>query len=200
MRFAEWVGCSEEVPVPSLPNAGGVLHEAREDIGGFKKFVLRGNVIDLAIGVVIGAAFGSVVQAFVKDIIQPLIDSFGGPNAAGLTFTVGRVTFQVGDLINALISFALIALVVYFLVVLPVNKLMDRYKPQPQPAPTKDCPECTSKIPEMARRCPQCAAQLLPPSEEVAAAMRQVAAPSGADIADHAARVLAERLQARNGS
>jgi large conductance mechanosensitive channel len=193
-------GCSEEVLVPSLPDPGGVLHEAREDIGGFKKFILRGNVVDLAIGVVIGAAFSGVVQAFVKDIVQPLISSFGGPNAAGLTFTVGRVTFQVGDLINALISFLLIALVVYFLVVLPVNKLMDHYKPQPQPAPTKDCPECTSKIPHAARRCPQCSAQLLPPSEQVADAMRQVAAPSGADIADHAARVLADRLQARNGS
>jgi large conductance mechanosensitive channel len=186
--------------VPDLPNAGGVLHAAREDIGGFKKFILRGNVVDLAVGVVIGAAFGNVVQALVKDIIQPVIGAFGGPNTSGLTFTVGRVTFQVGDLISAVISFLLIALVVYFLVVLPVNKLMDHYKPQPQPAPTKDCPECTSKIPQPARRCPQCAAQLLPPSEQVADAMRQVAAPSGADIADHAARVLAERLQARNGS
>jgi large conductance mechanosensitive channel len=186
--------------VPNLPNASGVFHEARQDIGGFKKFILRGNVVDLAIGVVIGAAFGNVVQALVKDIIQPLIDTFGGPNAAGLTFTINRLTFQVGDLVNAVISFLLIALVVYFLVVLPVNKLMDRYKPQPQPAPTKDCPECTSKIPEAARRCPHCSAQLLPPSEGVADAMRQVAAPSGADIADHAAKVLADRLQARNGS
>lgn len=186
--------------MPGLPNAGGALHEASADIGGFKKFILRGNVVDLAIGVVIGAAFGNVVQALVKDIIQPLIGSFGGASAAGLTFTVGRVTFQVGDLINAVISFLLIALVVYFLVVLPVNKLMDHYKPQPTPAPTKDCPECTSKIPEAARRCPQCSAQLKPPSEQVADAMRQVAAPSGADIADHAAKVLADRLQGRNGS
>jgi large conductance mechanosensitive channel len=183
-----------------LTNAGGVQHEAREDIGGFRKFILRGNVVDLAIGVVIGAAFANVVQALVKDIIQPLIGTFGGPNASGLTFTVGRVTFQVGDLVNAVISFLLIALVVYFLVVLPVNKLMDHYKPQPQPAPTKDCPECTSKIPQPARRCPQCSAQLLPPSQGVADAMRQVAAPSGADIADHAAKVLADRLHARNGS
>ena len=186
--------------MPSSPASGRVLHEAREDIGGFKKFILRGNVVDLAIGVVIGAAFSNVVQALVKDIIQPLISRFGGPNAAGLTFTAAGVTFQVGDLINAVLSFLLITLVVYFLVVLPVNKLMDRYKPQAQPAPTKDCPECTSKIPELARRCPQCAAQLLPPSEQVADAMRQVAAPSGADIADHAAKVLAERLQGRDAS
>jgi large conductance mechanosensitive channel len=175
--------------------AGGAFTEAHADIGGFKKFLLRGNVVDLAVGVVIGAAFGNVVQALVKDVIQPLIDSFGGqPNAAGLTVTVGRATFQVGDLINALISFVLIALVVYLFVVMPVNKLMDKYKPQPQPAPTKDCPECTNRIPKAARRCPECSAQLLPPSDEVAEAMRQVAAPSGADIADHAAKVLASRL------
>src|SRR5947209_18183939 len=181
--------------------AGGALSEARKDVGGFKKFILRGNVVDLAVGVVIGAAFGNVVQALVKDVIQPLISAMGGqPNAAGLTVTVGRATLQLGDLINAIVSFLLIALVVYFFVVLPVNKLMDRYKPQPQPAPTKDCPECTNKIPKAARRCPECSAQLLPPSEEVAGAMRQVAAPSGADIADHAAKVLAARLQGRDGT
>ena len=179
---------------------GAALHEAHADIGGFKKFLLRGNVVDLAVGVVIGAAFANVVQSLVKDIIQPLIGIFGGqPNAGNLTWTVGRATFQVGDLINALISFILIALVVYLFVVLPVNKLMDKYKPQPQPAPTKDCPECTNKIPRAARRCPECSAQLLPPSDEVADAMRQVAAPSGAEIADHAARVLAGRLTGENG-
>src|SRR5919202_916236 len=119
------------------------LHGARAEIGGFKKFLLRGNVVDLAVGVVIGAAFGSVVQAFVKDVINPLIGAFGGGlDASGLSVTIGRVTFPIGDLINAVISFALIALVVYFLVVVPVNKLMDRYKPQQEPAPTKECPEC----------------------------------------------------------
>src|SRR5207237_5208535 len=113
----------------------------------------------------------------VKDILNPVISAFGGVNdVSSLSLTLGRITFPVGDLLNAVITFVLVALVVYFVVVLPVNKLMDRYKPQPQPAPTKDCPECTSKIPEQARRCPQCAAQLLPPSDEVAAAMRMVAA------------------------
>src|SRR5919202_347537 len=176
------------------------LHGAGREIGGFKKFLLRGNVVDLAVGVVIGAAFSGVVQAIVKDILNPLISAAGGKaDVAGLAVTLGGITFPIGDLINAIISFLLIALIVYFLVVLPVNKLMDRYKPQPQPAPTKDCPECTNKIPKAARRCPECQAQLLPPSDEVAAAMRQVAAPSGADIADHAAKVLADRLQGRNG-
>jgi large conductance mechanosensitive channel len=172
-----------------------ILHEAREDVGGFKKFILRGNVVDLAVGVVIGAAFGNVVQAIVKDVLNPIISAVGGrADVTSLAVTAGGITFPVGDLLSALISFILIALVVYLFVVLPVNKLMDRYKPQPQPAPTKDCPECTSKIPKAARRCPECSAQLLPPSEDVAAAMRQVAAPSGAEVADHAARVLAERL------
>jgi large conductance mechanosensitive channel len=174
----------------------GAFHAVRTDIGGFKKFLLRGNVVDLAVGVVIGAAFGSVVQAIVKDILNPLIAALGGKaDVSGLSITIGGITFPIGDLIAAIVSFILVAFIVYLVVVLPVNKLMDHYKPQPQPAPTKDCPECTSRIPETARRCPHCAAQLLPPSEEVAAAMRQVAAPSGADIADHAARVLAERLQ-----
>src|SRR5438105_3552056 len=174
---------------------------ARAEIGGFKKFLLRGNVVDLAVGVVIGAAFGNVVQALVKDIINPLIAAFVGmPDPSSMTWTVGRVTFPIGDLLNAVISFVLIALVVYLVVVVSVNRLMDRYKPQPQPAPTKDCPECTNKIPKAARRCPNCAAQLLPPSEEVASVMRQVAAPSGADIADHAAKVLADRLQGRDGA
>jgi large conductance mechanosensitive channel len=183
--------------VPDIGHAGGAaVHEARADIGGFRKFLLRGNVVDLAVGVVIGAAFGSVVQAIVKDILNPIISAFGGvADISGLTVTAGGIRFPIGDLINALITFFLIALVVYFVVVLPVNKLMDKYKPQQQPAPTKDCPECTNKIPKSARRCPECSAQLLPPSDEVAEAMRQVAAPSGADIADHAARVLADRLQ-----
>ena len=184
--------------MPDLRDGGGAaLHEARADIGGFKKFLLRGNVVDLAVGVVIGAAFGNVVQAIVKDILNPIIAAFGGVgDASALTVTAGRITFPIGDLITAVITFLLIALVVYLVVVLPVNKLMDRYKPQKEPAPTKDCPECTNKIPKAARRCPECSAQLLPPSTEVAEAMRQVAAPSGADIADHAAKVLAERLTA----
>ena len=176
-------------------SGGAVLHEARADIGGFKKFLLRGNVVDLAVGVVIGAAFGQVVQAIVKDVLNPLLGALGGKaDVSTLSVTLGGITFPIGDLLQAVISFVLIALIVYFVVVLPVNKLMDHYNPQPQPSPTKACSECTSKIPQAARRCPQCAAQLLPPSDEVAAAMRQVAAPSGADIADHAAQVLAQRL------
>jgi large conductance mechanosensitive channel len=165
-------------------------------MSGFKKFILRGNVVDLAVGIVIGAAFSGVVQALVKDIITPLIGAFGGqPDFASWVITVAGARLLVGDFLNALIAFLLLALVVYFFVVLPVSKLMDKYKAEPQPSPTKDCPECTGRIPQAARRCPQCSAQLAPPSEEVAEAMRRLAAPSGEDVADEAARVLTDRLR-----
>jgi large conductance mechanosensitive channel len=153
-------------------------------------------VVDLAVAVVVAAAFGTVVQAAVKDLITPLIGLFGGvPDFSGWVLTVGATRFLIGDFLNALIAFLLVAAIVYFLVVLPVNKLMERYRPEKEPAPTKDCPECTSKIPQAARRCPECAAQLAQPSDEVREAMRLAGAPAGADIADEAARVLAQRLQ-----
>jgi large conductance mechanosensitive channel len=164
-------------------------------LGGFKKFLLRGNVVDLAVGVVIGAAFGNVIQTLVKGLITPLLGVFGGgPNLSTWTIPIAGQNVLIGEILNAVIGFVLIAAVVYFLVVLPVNTLMDRYSPQPQPAPTKDCPECLSAIPKDARRCRECAAQLAPPSEAVAAAMREAAAPSGAEIASQAARVLTQRL------
>jgi large conductance mechanosensitive channel len=166
-----------------------------KELGGFRKFLVRGNVVDLAVGVVIGAAFGNVINSVVENLINPLVGVFGGgPSLSSWVIPVAGQQIRLGNIITALISFALIAVVVYFLVVLPVNKLMDRYKPEPKPAPTKDCPECLSAIPKEARRCRECGAQLEPPSEQVAAAMRQVAAPSGADIADQAARVLSDRL------
>ena len=172
-----------------------VTHGVGKQLGGFRKFLVRGNVVDLAVGIVVGGAFSNVVQALVKDLITPLLGLFGGgPNAAGWAVQIAGQTFQVGDIVNAVISFLLIAAVVYFLVVLPVNALMDRYKPEPKPAPTKECPECLSSIPQEARRCRECGAQLAPPSETVAAAMRHVAAPSGEEIANQAAQVLTKRL------
>lgn len=114
--------------------------------------------------------------------------------APAWTVTVAGRHLLRGNILNAVLSFVLIAAIVYVLVVLPVNKLMGRYHPAPQPAPTTDCPECLRSIPQEARRCRDCGAQLAPPSAEVAAAMRQVAAPSGTDIANQAARVLSERL------
>jgi large conductance mechanosensitive channel len=170
-------------------------------VGGFKKFILRGNVVDLAVGIVIGAAFAGVVQALVKDIITPIIGALGGnPDFSSWAVTVAGARLLIGDFLNALIAFLLLALVVYFFVVLPVTRLMDKYKPEPEPGPTKECPECTNKIPQAARRCPECTAQLDLPSPEVEEAMRRAAAPSGAQLADEAAQALAERLRGSDGS
>jgi large conductance mechanosensitive channel len=135
-------------------------------MGGFKKFVLRGNVVDLAVAVVIGAAFGAVVQALVEDLITPLIGAFGGiPDFSAWTFTVNGSRFLIGDFVNKVLSFVVLALVVYYFVVMPVQRLMDRFKPEePQPAPaTRECPECLSKVPVAARRCAYCTAQLTLP-------------------------------------
>src|SRR5215210_7282428 len=183
-----------------MPSLAGARREAGADIGGFKRFILRGNVVDLAVGIVIGAFFGAVVQALVKDIITPLLGIFGGqPDFSSWVLPVGGARLLIGDFLNTLLAFVLLALVVYACVVLPVNKLMAKYKPEPQPAPTKECPECTHKIPRVARRCPQCTAQLEPPSPEVEEAMRRAAAPSGAQLAEEAAQALSERLRGSSG-
>jgi large conductance mechanosensitive channel len=134
-------------------------------MGGFRKFLLRGNVVDLAVAVVIGGAFGAVVQAFVKDLITPLIGAFGGiPDFSAWAVTVNGSRFLIGDFVNNLLSFVVVALVVYYFVVMPVQRLMDRFKPEdPQPpTPTRECPECLSKIPTAARRCAFCTAQVTP--------------------------------------
>lgn len=126
---------------------------------GFKQFLLRGNVVDLAVGVVIGAAFVAAVTAFVKDLLTPLIAAIiGKPDFSALTFTVNGSKFLIGDFLNAIISFFLIAAVVYFLVVLPVNHLVARFRATPKtPDPTtKKCAECLSEIPLAARRCAFC--------------------------------------------
>lgn len=131
---------------------------------GFRDFILRGNVVDLAVGVVIGAAFGGVVTSFTKDLLTPLIAAiFGKPDFASLAITVNGSQLMVGNFLNALISFLLVAFAVYFAVVLPVNALMDRFKkPVPAvPITTKKCAECTLDIPLAARRCPNCTATLM---------------------------------------
>jgi large conductance mechanosensitive channel len=140
-------------------------------MGGFKKFLLRGNVVDLAVAVVIGAAFGAVVQALVKDLITPLIGAFGGvPDFAALFFTINGSKFLIGDFINAVLSFVLIAGVIYYFVVMPVGRLMERFAPEPpKPAPTRECPYCLSKIPRAARRCAFCTADLTDAVEEAIA-------------------------------
>ncbi len=125
---------------------------------GFKQFLLRGNVVDLAVGVVIGAAFGAVVNSFVKDLLTPFIAAtVGKPNFSYLVLEVNGAKVTYGDFLNALISFLLVAAAVYFFVVLPVNALMSRAKKEPPPDPTsKKCPECLSEIPIDARRCAHC--------------------------------------------
>jgi large conductance mechanosensitive channel len=127
-------------------------------LDGFKKFILRGNVVDLAVGVVIGAAFGGVVTAFTKDLLTPLIAALvGKPDFSTVGFKIGETAFPVGDFINAIVSFLLVAGAVYFFVVLPLNALMARINPAKEAAPTtKPCPECLSDIPIEAKRCAHC--------------------------------------------
>jgi large conductance mechanosensitive channel len=128
-------------------------------LSGFKQFILRGNVVDLAVGVVIGAAFGTVVSAFTKDLLMPLIAALvGKPDFSAITYTVNGSVFPVGDFINAVISFLLIAGAVYFFVITPLNALVKRIRKAPVPADptTKKCPECLSEIPIDARRCANC--------------------------------------------
>jgi large conductance mechanosensitive channel len=124
---------------------------------GFRDFVLRGNVVDLAVGVVIGAAFGAVVTAFVKDLLTPLIAAIAGkPDFSAFYTEVNGAKFMYGDFLNALISFLLVAAAVYYFVVLPVNALMSRYQKQALPDKMK-CPECLSDIPIGAHKCAFCA-------------------------------------------
>jgi len=131
-------------------------------LADFRSFILRGNVVDLAVGVVIGAAFGAVVNALVEDLVTPLIAAVGGePSFGGLTFTLNGSEFRYGHFLNALLTFLLVATVIFFAVVKPVNTLMARFRPEPKPdAQTRECPECLSDIPQRARRCAFCTAQL----------------------------------------
>ena len=125
----------------------------------FKQFLLRGNVVDLAVAVVVGTAFTAVVKALVTDIVTPLIAAiFGQPNFENLSFTINGSVFRYGDLLNNVITFLSIAAVVFFLVVAPINALVAR-RAKEDPT-TKECPECTSAIPIRARRCPLCTSQL----------------------------------------
>jgi len=129
-------------------------------IKDFKAFVLRGNVVDLAIAVVIGAAFGAVVTAFVKDIVTPLISIPGKADFANLTFTINGSVFRYGDFLNIVIAFVSIAAAVFFLVVRPMNRLR-HIKPE-KDVEMRECPECLTSIPAAARRCAACTTELAP--------------------------------------
>jgi large conductance mechanosensitive channel len=130
----------------------------KDVLSGFKDFIARGNVIDLAVAVVIGAAFTGVVQAFVKDVLTPLIAAiFGKQDFSNLTFTINGSEFRYGDLVNALINFVLVAAAIYFFVVVPMNQLAERRNHGIVETPTtRECPECLTLIPIAARRCAAC--------------------------------------------
>jgi large conductance mechanosensitive channel len=140
--------------MPPLP---GIVKE-------FRAFILRGNLVDLAIAVVIGAAFTAVVNALVRDLITPLIAAiFGEPNFDALSFTINGSRFAYGDFLNAALTFLIVAAVVFFLVVKPVNMLMARLRTEPDvETPTRGCPECLSQIPVAARRCAFCTIEVPP--------------------------------------
>jgi large conductance mechanosensitive channel len=129
----------------------------------FKTFVLRGNVVDLAIGVMIGVAFGAVITAFVADILTPFITIPGKVNFANLSFTIGHSKFLYGAFINTMVSFVILAAVIFFFVVRPINALSARRHAGDDPDPTtRDCPECLSTIPVEAHRCAFCTSEVPP--------------------------------------
>jgi large conductance mechanosensitive channel len=130
---------------------------------GFKKFVMRGNVIDLAVAVVMGGAFGKVVAALVKDLLTPIVAAVAGkPDFSALLFTINGSKFPIGDFLNAAVEFLLIAVAIYFFVVVPMNALTARLKrgDAPPDPTTKKCPECLSEIPIAARKCAFCTSTL----------------------------------------
>ncbi|HVR11621.1 MAG TPA: large conductance mechanosensitive channel protein MscL [Thermoanaerobaculia bacterium] len=130
---------------------------------GFKQFMLRGNVLDLAVAVVIGAAFGAVITALVKDLIMPLIAAIvGKPDFSAIVVGVNGSNLLVGDFLNALVAFLFVGIAVYFFVVLPVNTLMARMRrgEAPPDPTTRSCPECLSQVPIAARRCAFCTSSL----------------------------------------
>ena len=131
-------------------------------MSGFKKFLLRGNVIELAVAVIIGAAFTSVVDSFVTNLLTPLISVFGGmPDFSSLTISVGKSVFRYGTFLNSLISFLIVAAVVYFFVVRPYEAMKLRFFPAQESA-TRDCPECLMEIPKAASRCSHCTSEVAP--------------------------------------
>jgi large conductance mechanosensitive channel len=122
----------------------------------FKAFLLRGSVVDLAIAVVIGAAFGAIVTAFVKDLVTPLIAAIGGkPDFSAIYFTVNNSRFLIGDFINAILAFLIVAAVIFFFVIKPMQRLMPKPSVEDQPE-TRECSECLSSIPVAAKRCAYC--------------------------------------------
>ena len=135
-------------------------------MSGFKNFIMRGNLVELAVAVVIGTQFAALVKQFVSSFVNPLLSLVGGtPNLGGLTFKVGRATFTYGQFLTGALTFLISALVVYYAMVLPVSRLLKLLE-RNQAATSRDCPECTMSIPIAARRCPQCTAEIMPATEQ----------------------------------
>ncbi|GGO83556.1 large conductance mechanosensitive channel protein MscL [Nonomuraea cavernae] len=137
-------------------------------MGGFKGFLLRGNIVELAVAVIVGATFSGLVQALVEDLVTPLIGAVTGgrqPDFADYSFTVNGSEFKYGDFLNHLITFLIIAAVVYWLIVMPMTRLISRFD-RNKAATTKECPECLSEVPVEARRCAHCTVELVPASEK----------------------------------
>jgi large conductance mechanosensitive channel len=135
-----------------------------ENLKEFRAFLLRGNVVDLAVAVVIGAAFGAVVASLVADLITPIIAAiFGKPDFSNLTFTINGSEFRYGSFINAVIAFLTVATAIFWLVVLPMNRLAARRRTEePVDKVTRECPECLSEVPVAAHRCAFCTSPLTP--------------------------------------
>ena len=149
---------------PTVENVG---RRAKGTLNDFQQFILRGNVVDLAIGIVIGAAFTSVVTGLVNDIITPLIPTTKNSSLANWSYIISysQGKFQIGQFIETIISFLIVALVIFFFVVKPVNTLMNLHKPKEPAAPTtRDCPYCLSSVPVKATRCAYCTSPLPPPA------------------------------------
>jgi len=140
-------------------------------MSGFKNFIMRGNLVQLAVAVVIGTQFSNLVQQFVKSFVNPLLALFGGtPNLSGLTFPVTGLghrkgTFTYGAFLAQALTFLISAVVVYFVLVMPISRLLELFD-RNKAATTRDCPECTMSIPIAARRCPECTAQITPATEQ----------------------------------
>ncbi|MFI6298640.1 large conductance mechanosensitive channel protein MscL [Nonomuraea sp. NPDC050790] len=137
-------------------------------MGGFKKFLLRGNIVELAVAVIVGATFSGLVQALVADLITPLIGAVTGgrePDFAKYSFTVNGSVFKYGDFLNHLLAFLIIAAVVYWLVVMPMSRLVSLFE-RDQAVTTRQCPDCLSDVPVEARRCAHCTVELVPQSEQ----------------------------------
>src|SRR3954465_9272431 len=153
-----------EPPVPAKNSERAIRGRAyrRAMLREFRAFILRGNLVDLAVAVVIGTAFTAVVNALVEDVITPLIAAVGGePNFGRLAFTINGSRFAYGDFFNALLTFLLVAAVVFFLVIKPVNVLLARFRTEAEvESPTRSCPECLSQIPHAAARCAFCTSEV----------------------------------------